>query len=109
MIGVDKKEFTDSAGQRYFGLNVVDMATRFSLILFLANERSAETARAFREGWMSWAGAPDTVLADQGAEFRKDFLVDMERFGIKLRLTATEAPWQHGVTERHGKVSAEIV
>ena len=58
---------------------------------------------------MAWAGLPDCVLADQGPEFKKDFQKEAERFGMRLRMTATEAPWQHGITERHGKVLAEIV
>ena len=33
----------------------------------------------------------------------------LKKLGISPRITATEAPWQNGLVERHGQVLAEIV
>ena len=33
----------------------------------------------------------------------------MRKLGVEPHVTATEAPWQNGLVERHGQVLAEIV
>ena len=109
MVGIDSKEITDIAGARFAMLNVVDYATKYSMLLPVENSSSREAARAFLEGWINWAGTPDTVQADQGSEFRKDFSQFCENAGISIRCTPTESPWQHGFVERHGAVSADIL
>ena len=42
------------------------------------------------------------VIVDQGGEFTS-YLNDLfEQHGIDSRALGAHAPWQHGVTERHG-------
>ena len=107
-VGVDTKTIVDGSATHYYVLNIVDYATRFSMMCHLENESSAEAARAYKENWVSWAGVSSKIVADQGTEFRKDFAKTMAQLGIRLRVTPTEAPWQHSLTERNGQVSGEV-
>jgi hypothetical protein len=56
-----------------------------------------------------WAGVPDHIVHDQGGGFFKHFGFMLRELSITTTITATEAPWQHGVVERHGQVLAEVM
>ena len=109
VVAVDTKEFVDSDGGRFYGLNIVDVATRYVCLIPLEDEGSKAAATAFCQGWIAWAGPPRQVLADQGTEFKKHFSELLQNFGVPMRCTAAASPWQHSVAERHGKVLGEIV
>jgi hypothetical protein len=46
---------------------------------------------------------------DAGTEYQGDFKEAMSKLGIGHRMIPLEAPWQHGMVERHGDVMGEIV
>ncbi|CAK0857899.1 unnamed protein product, partial [Prorocentrum cordatum] len=108
-VGVDTKELKDASGGKYLALNCVDFATKFSCLIMLENPSSAEAARMFMTKWCAWAGVPIVCHSDNGSEFRKDFASYAESVGITMRVVPTESPWQHGLVERHGAVSNDIV
>ena len=56
----------------------------------------------FFKEWIAHYGVPNEVVVDQGGEFMS-YLNDLfEQHGIDSRAVGAQAPWQHGVTERHG-------
>ena len=48
-------------------------------------------------------------MADKGTEYYTDFQEMLSDLGIKYRLVPVEAPWQHGMVERHGQVISDII
>ena len=109
VVGVDTKELKDVNGDKYLALNCVDFATKFSCLILLGNPSSAEAAKMFMTKWCNWAGVPLLCHSDNGSEFRKDFTSYAESVGITMRVVPTESPWQHGLVERHGAVSNDII
>ena len=108
VVGVDLKEGCDIVGERFLYLNILDVATRFSVFVLLSGKSSREVAEAFQTAW-SWAGPPVQILHDQGTEFAKDFTALARRLGADTRVTPTEAPWQNSMVERHGAVLGEVL
>ena len=109
LVGVDLKEVQDAEGERHTFLNILDVATRYSVFVRVSNKSSAGVAKKFMKHWVGWAGAPTQIVHDQGGEFFKDFAAQMRRLGLNPRVTPTEAPWQNGMVERHGGVLGEIL
>ena len=110
LVGVDLKEVQDANGERHTFLNILDVATRYSMFLHVEDKSSQVVADAFVHDWVSWAGTPAQIIHDQGGEFffRKSSVL-LKRLGTVAHVTATEAPWQNGMVERHGQVLAEIL
>ena len=66
-------------------------------------------SEAFKTYWLSWAGPPGRVVADQGKESFGVFSELMRCVGTHFNLTALEAPWLNGMVERHGGVLGDII
>ena len=64
---------------------------------------------AFKIYWLSWAGPPGKVVADQGKESFAVFSEFMRCLGTHFNLIALEAPLQNGMVERHGGVLGDII
>ena len=67
-VGIDLKWVKDAIGENFFLLNILDLATGFNLGILLKNKISIAVAEAFKTYWLSWAGPPGRVVADQGKE-----------------------------------------
>jgi hypothetical protein len=109
LVGVDLKECLDVDGTRHTYLNVLDVATRYSVFLLVPTKSSDVVAQTFMDGWVAWAGIPQQIVHDQGGEFFKHFAEMLRKLGIEPHITSTESPWQNGLVERHGQVLAEVV
>ena len=81
-------------------LTVLDVATGF-VALHLAGSPSSETvSAALGGGWFRFYGPPKDIYADaDGAWTSASFEQFLNRYGVQLRTSAAEAPWQHGKTE----------
>ena len=44
------------------------------------------------------------LISDMGSEFGRELGEFMEAHGIRQYFTASEAPWQNGLVERHGGI-----
>ena len=102
-------EVCDAENVRHTYLNILDVATKFSAFVRVDSKDSGVVADAFLESWVNWAGVADHIIHDQGGEFFKHFGHMLRKLGITSTVTATEAPWQHGMVERHGQVPAEVL
>ena len=68
VVGIDLKWIKDVAGNTFYLLNVLDLATGFNLGICLETKHAAAVTKAFKLYWLSWAGAPTKLVADQGTE-----------------------------------------
>ncbi|CAE7625738.1 unnamed protein product [Symbiodinium sp. CCMP2592] len=89
----------DTEGATLPALNVVDFASTYQQVIPME-----AAARAFTQGWISWAGTPKHVTADLDSAFKGRFLAEMDARGIALRCVH----WQNGVVERHGAAWKQI-
>ena len=82
-------------------LTVLDVAAGF-VALHLAGSPSSETvSAALGGGWFRFYGPPTEIYADaDGAWTSASFEQFLNRYGVQLRTSAAEAPWQHGKIER---------
>ena len=109
VVGLDLKYAHDASGKQFMLLNILDLATCFNLAVPLESKSAEQVARALKLYWLQWASSPEKVIVDQGTEFHGDFKDAMSQLGIAHRMIPVEAPWQHGMVERHGDVIGEIV
>ena len=72
------------------------------------NKEPKTIAEAFKHHWIKWASTPEKIVADKGSEYYSDFQEMLTTLGIRYRLVPVEAPWQHGMVERHGQVLGDI-
>ena len=109
VIGIDIKWIFDSQDQKYYMLNILDLATGFNIGIALENKSGAEVTEAFKTYWLSWAGPPGKVVADQGREGYGHFTEMARELGTHFNMVPVEAPWQNGMVERHGSVLGDII
>ena len=108
VVGLGLKWVKDSKGSPYYLLNILDLATAFSISCVVSDKRPETIAEAFKYYWINWARVPDKIVADKGTEYYTDFQDMFCDLGIKSRLVPVEAPWQHGMVERHGQVLVDL-
>ena len=109
IVGLDLKWVKDSKGDMYYLLNILDLATAFNVCCIIQDKTPKTVRDAFKQYWLTWAGTPEKVVADKGTEYYTDFQCMLSDLGIGYRLVPVEAPWQHGMVERHGSVLADII
>ena len=69
LVAADLKQCSDTASVSYWFLAVVDVATRYSMMIGpLEDTGSPTVARAFLRSWVAWAGVPQKVVTYQGGE-----------------------------------------
>ena len=108
-VGIDLKWIKDVADNTYYLFNILDLATGFNLGLCLPNKSPKTLSQAFKQFWISWAGAPVKIVADQGREGFGEFEECARHLGAAFKMTSLEAPWQNGMVERHGGVLGHII
>ena len=83
-------------------LHCCDYVTRFSSAHVLMSKDSDEVMEKLFECWISVFGPPEKILTDNGGEFVNDKWQSMfAAFNILHKDTASEAPFQNGICERH--------
>ena len=64
----------------------------------------------FLKYWISLFGSPNTVFRDNKGEFvSKQFIDFCGNFNMKVKTTATEAPWSNSIYERHNLIIKDII
>ena len=91
-VGIEFKWVKDSSGEASYLLNILDLATGFNLGILVKEKSSKAVTEAFKVYWLSWAGPPGKVVADQGRESFGTFSELMRCLGTHFNLTALEAP-----------------
>ena len=68
-FGIDLKWVKDATGETFYLLNILDLATGFNLGILLKDKSAKAVSEAFKNYWLTWAGPPGRVVADQGSGF----------------------------------------
>ena len=95
-------EAADSEGAGIPALNMVDVASTYQVVYPVESTKSGDAAKAFVNGWVSWAGAPRHVIIDLDSAFKDKFLEAMDQMAVSVRCAAGQAHWQNSVAERQG-------
>ena len=99
----DLVQVEDAVGEKVWGLNLVDAATGFQLVV-RCGKRSQDVTQAFDRTWGAFAGPPAVMVLDLGPEFSSEEFADWGEFlGTRLLHTPVEAPWQNAAAERGGQ------
>eukprot|EP00435_Cladocopium_sp_Y103_P075952 s11_g70.t1 len=102
MISVDTFEL-ELEWRKVKLLNVVDLATRFQVVVPLWKGIEIKKVRkAYRRSWKRWAGVPRILISDGGPEFGAEWTDMLAGDGTEHSVTAAYAPWQNGTCERAG-------
>ena len=93
----------------YF-LHLIDHATKLSAAAVIKSKKSGVIINEIMMKWISIFGTPKTLLSDNGGEFANEEFVDMcQNLNINFITSAAEAPWSHGMIERHNAIIGEGV
>ena len=91
----------DSDEQVFEFLNIVDLATRFSICFLVPSRRPDDVLSVIEMVWINWRGPMNHLISDMEGEFEGalgEFWKPME---FDNNFTASEAPWQNGLVERN--------
>ena len=61
VVALDLKEVTDANGDRYVALNILDVATSFSMLSLLPDKKSSTVAKEFTRCWTAWGRTTRTA------------------------------------------------
>ena len=93
----------DITGATHAYLSQVDYATSYHALSYLVDRSENTVLQVFVNGWMTYFGCPDEVVADAEGSFRgfrwENFSAQSS---IKLRLVPADSHWQLGKVERRG-------
>jgi transposase InsO family protein len=99
-----------SDGYRYC-LTMIDRFTRWPEVIPLVESQAPNVIKAFKLGWISRFGVPQTVVCDQGPQFTSNaFREFAENVGFKLNFTNAYHPQANGMVERlHRTLKAALM
>ena len=84
-------DLAELAGRGRF-LHLVDLGTRLSQCVVVADKEATTIVRAILDRWVVIYGAPRCVLSDPGAEFHNELFRTMaERFSVRVEATAAQS------------------
>jgi hypothetical protein len=106
LIGIDYF-FISFLGKTHAFLNVICMGTNLQQVALLPGyvggpPNARDTWNLFSKLWLQPFGLPETLICDQGSEFKGHFERGLEQVGTFQAVIDGAAPWQNGKTERHG-------
>ena len=93
----------NSSGYQYL-LVIIDRYTRFISAVPLAGITSEECIDAFLHHWVAWAGCPQHIFTDRGAQFTSGAWKKMCAYiGAKLHFSSPYHPQAQGLIERFNR------
>ena len=105
VVGCDHFFFVGICGKTWHVFHAVDYLTGYQSARVVESESAAACSQALIDCWLSWAGAPTTLVHDQGTGFVSGVFISLaERHNILLAPVPTEAQWKNGHAERHGSI-----
>jgi len=107
-VGCDLKYLSDAEQKNHVILSMVDAGTSWHVAIRLKNRTPQHVISRIIDGWIGHYGCPREFIIDQGGEFMAEFTMACEEYGLDTRCVGSHAPWQHGLTERHGAILGEI-
>lgn len=106
IIGIDYF-FISFLGKTHAFLNVICLGTNLQQVALLPGyvggpPNAKDTGAFFAKLWLQPFVLPETLICDQGSEFKGAFERGLEQLGTFQAVIDGAAPWQNGKTERHG-------
>ena len=101
-VHLDLKYAKDCKSKLYVALSMIDHATNFHRACLLRTRRPVHVANKFVTQWCALFGDPTELVFDQGGEFEKEFLFELEKRAIHSKVVGAYAPWQNSFAERQG-------
>ena len=104
VAGMDVAYWTGRAGQQHLFTHVIDEATLFQQAV--ASGRTTEEQFAvLADTWFQWTGPCKVLYIDPAGEYNCDFWrLQLQKEGVRANVSADEAHWQVGRTEKHGSL-----
>ena len=104
VVGMDVAYWTGRAGQQHLFTHVIDEATLFQQAV--ATGRTPEEQFAMlADTWFQWTGPCKILYIDPAGEYNSDFWrLQLQKEGVRANVSAGEAHWQLGRTEKHGNL-----
>ena len=89
-------------------LHMIDMVTRYSVAGIVPNKHKTTIVNVIFSKWISYFGAPNKFMADNGGEFCNSEYVDLcENFNIEVHHSAAESPFSNCMVEHQHAVLAQ--
>lgn len=106
LVGIDFF-YISFLGKTHAFLNVICLGTNLQQVALLPNygggpPNARDAWNLFSRLWLQPFGLPETLICDQGSEFKGFFERSLEQVGVFQAVIDGAAPWQNGKTERHG-------
>ena len=93
-VQIDLQYLKDVARNTYVCLRMVDRATSYHIGVMLKSRNAAYVGRIFVKRWIGHFGIPDELTHDQGGEVSGRFILILEKWGMRTRVTGTQVDWQ---------------
>ena len=111
---VDLAYEKDSKGVTHAYAVMVDAGTDWTVVKYIGSTGGGKTAaelyKLVEEGWIDFAGPPDTLVADGERGFVSELFTDkLGKAGTLFRPAAAYAPWQKGQVERKIQSMCSII
>jgi len=101
---MDTFELADMTGAAWIFLKVIDIASRFGLVIPLGSRRPMDVWVSFLTRWASWAGFLRRFLFEGGGELERESRQEAEALPAEVVTSAAQAPQQNSVAEGRGGV-----
>ena len=89
---MDLRQEVDAEGKAYVTLDILDYGARFSFYVLVPSKTPDDVAEQLATHWVAWAGPPERVVHDLGAEYKRAFLAMLERWNVAPDVGPCEAP-----------------
>ena len=105
LLMIDGIEWTSQEGIKHLFYHMIDAATNFHIAIPAECRASQHVIELIKTHWITWAGAPRTLMSDSAGEFcGEEFGQFLQGLDVKSVIIPADAHWQLGRCERHGAI-----
>ena len=105
LLMIDGIEWTSQEGIKHLFYHMIDAATNFHIAIPAECRSSQHLIELIKTHWITWAGAPRTLMSDSAGEFcSEEFGQFLQSLDVKSIIIPADAHWQLGRCERHGAI-----
>ena len=91
-------------------LHLIDMWSRYTISVFVSRKTKETIIDNIIIHWIAYFGVMQTVLSDNGGEFRNDEMREVcSILNVEILTTAAESPWQNGLCEKNHGITDMIL
>jgi transposase InsO family protein len=110
VVAIDFLKLPLSSYAREDVLTIVDVFTRFTVMVVTPDQTAASTVDALQKYWFAYFGFPRILHSDNGSSFRNDLVNRLcEHYGITQRFITPYRPTSNGLCERTNRLIVEYL